>query len=74
LVLPPKKGPGVTVEIVEPPNITLAKTLVFSPSPFEKSLARALFKASRKGKNKMVSVVHEYEVTSEKKGGFVKPP
>jgi hypothetical protein len=35
---------------------------------------RALFKATRKGKSKIGSTVHEPEVSFEGNGGYVKPP
>jgi hypothetical protein len=40
----------------------------------EKKYVRHLLKAARKGKTKIVSAVYEPEVTSEKNGGFAKPP
>jgi hypothetical protein len=52
LVSPPKKGLGVTVESVELSDITPSKALVFIVGYFEKSPARAMFKATRKGKKK----------------------
>jgi hypothetical protein len=75
LVSPPKKGHGVTVESVELSDITPSKAPVFTAGYFEKSPARAMFKAARKGKtNKLVSIVLDSEATSEKKEGFFKPP
>jgi hypothetical protein len=57
LVLPPKEGPGVPTECEN-----LLETLplisnhhVFSPGISEKSPTKTTFKATRKGKNKLVS-------------------
>jgi hypothetical protein len=74
LAPPTKKGPGVSVEMAEPPDQTPNITPGFNPGVCEKTPARALFKAARKGKNKMVSAVNETEDTSGRKGGFAKPP
>jgi hypothetical protein len=76
LVSPSKKGPGVYIVSVEPPNLTPLSfnTLVFTPGYSEISPARAIFKAARKGKNKLVQVVNDPENISEVKGGFAKPP
>jgi hypothetical protein len=73
---PPKKGPGVSIVCDEPPDETLhsANLPVFNPGYSEISLARTMFKAARKGKNKMVQGVSELENFSEVKGGFAKPP
>jgi hypothetical protein len=74
LLSPPKKGLGVEVENAEPPDIAPSNLLLFSSGTIETKLARALFKAARKGKSKIGLAVHEPEVTSEEKGGYVKPP
>jgi hypothetical protein len=74
LAPPTKKGPGVSVEMAKPPYQTPNITHGFNPGFCEKTPARALFKAARKGKNKMVSAVNEIEDTSGRKGGFAKPP
>jgi hypothetical protein len=76
LVSPPKKGLGVSEESAEPPDLTPSNILVYSPGYSKKTLAKALFKAARKGKktNKLGFVVLEPKVTSKEKGGFVKPP
>jgi hypothetical protein len=74
LLSPPKKGPGAVVENVEPPETAPSNLLLFSLGISETKPARALFKAARKGKSKIGSVVHEPEVTSKEKRGYVKPP
>jgi hypothetical protein len=74
LVSPPKKGLSVSIESDEPPDTTPTTTHVFTSGYFEKTPARAIFKAARKGKNKLVSVVLASELDSMNKGGFVKPP
>jgi hypothetical protein len=56
LAPPSKKGPGVSVERAKPPNQTPNITPGFNPGIFEKTPAIALFKATRKGKSKMVSL------------------
>ena len=61
------------VKSVEPPNLTPSKTSVYKPNYSEKYPAKALFKATRKGKNKLVSIVFDPEVTPKEKEGFVKP-
>jgi hypothetical protein len=71
---PSKKGPGVLVELIEPPDIAPANTLVFNPGLYEKIPAKSLFKATRKGKNKLISAVIETEATSRRNWGFAKPP
>jgi hypothetical protein len=50
LVSPPKKGLGVSEESAEPPDLTPSNILVYSPGYSKKTLAKALFKAARKGK------------------------
>jgi hypothetical protein len=47
---------------------------VFTPGFYEKTPARAMFKAARKGKNKLVSTIVAFDIETMKKGGFVKPP
>jgi hypothetical protein len=74
LASPPQKVPGVSIESDEPPNTTPTTIPMFTPGYFKKSLARAIYKAARKGKNKLVSVVIAFEFEFEMKGGFVKPP
>ena len=76
LASPPKKGLGVPMECVETPHTTplTSITLEFTPGSFEISPARAIFKATRKGKNKLVQMVHDPENHSIVKGGFAKPP
>jgi hypothetical protein len=76
LVSPPKKGPGVSIISLEPPDITPLSdnTPVFTPSYSEISPARTLFKATRKGKNKLIQVGNEPKNLSVVKGGFTKPP
>jgi hypothetical protein len=76
LVSPPKEGPGVPTECEN-----LLETLplisnhpVFSPGISEKSPTRTTFKATRKGKNKLVQVAFATENVSEDKGGCAKPP
>jgi hypothetical protein len=71
---PSKKGPRVSVELLEPLNIASANTLGFNLGLYEKNPTRVLFKVARKGKNKLVSAVIETEATSGRKGGFAKPP
>jgi hypothetical protein len=75
LVLPPKKGPGVSIVRV-PPDITplTSNILVFTPGYSKKSPTRAIFKAARKGKNKLVPIVLDSEIVSVLKGGFAKHP
>jgi hypothetical protein len=74
LASPPQKGPGVSIESDEPPNTAPTTTPMFTPSYFEKSPTRAIYKAARKGKNKLVSIVIASKFEFEMKGGFVKPP
>jgi hypothetical protein len=49
-----KKGPGSVKEIEVPPDSPSSTPPVFNPGSFEKVPARAIFKAARKGKKKMV--------------------
>ena len=74
VALPSKKGPGVSVELIEPLDLAHANTLVFNPGLYKKNPAKALFKAARKGKNKLVSAVIENEATFGRNEGFAKPP
>jgi hypothetical protein len=76
LVSPSKKGPSVSIVSVEPPDITHLSdnTPVFTPGYFEISPARTLFKAARKGKNKLIQMGNEPKNLSVVKGGFTKPP
>jgi hypothetical protein len=69
-----KKGPGADNEIHDPPDPSPSPIPEFNPGYFEKTLARDIFKAARKGKNKFVSVELATELDSARKGGFVKPP
>jgi hypothetical protein len=46
----------------------------FNHGIFEKTPTRALFKAARKGKSKMVSAINETADSSGRNGGFAKPP
>jgi hypothetical protein len=71
---PPKKGPGVAYESEDPPDTTPTTTPVINPSYSKKTSARAIYKAARKGKYKLLSVGLASEMDSEIKGGFVKPP
>jgi hypothetical protein len=74
LVSSPKKGPGIAKEIEDPQDTPPTSSTVFNPGYTKKAPARAIFKAARKGKNKMVSVVLASDMDSTSKGGFVKPP
>ncbi|XP_059435249.1 uncharacterized protein LOC132168163 [Corylus avellana] len=74
LAFPSKKRPGASTTNVEHPNQPHSQSPVFTPGSSEKLPARSIFRAARKGKNKLVSVVVAAEVDSVKKGGFVKPP
>jgi hypothetical protein len=74
LASPPKKGPSVSIESDEPPDTTPTTTSVFILGYYEKTLAKAIFKAARKGKNKLVSIVLASEFDYKNEGGFVKPP
>jgi hypothetical protein len=47
---------------------------VFKLGYFKKSPARAIFKAARKGKNKIVSIVLAYKLDSASKGAFLSLP
>ena len=69
-----KKGSGAANEIQDPPDPSLSSIHVFNLGYSEKTPAKAIFKAARKGKNKIVSVVLPFELDSASKGGFVKPP
>jgi hypothetical protein len=46
----------------------------YKPGYFEKTPARAIFKAARKGKNKIGYVELISGLDSERKGGLFKPP
>jgi hypothetical protein len=74
LTPPHKKGPGAANEIHVPPNPSQTPIHGYDPGYFEKTPARAIFKAARKGKNKIGSVEVISSLDSERKGGFVKPP
>jgi hypothetical protein len=54
LVSPLKKGHGATIESDEPLDTTPSTTHVLTPGYSDKSLARAIYKDARKGKNKLV--------------------
>jgi hypothetical protein len=73
LVSPSKKGPSVSIVSVEPPDITplTSNTHVFTTGYSEKSPTRAIFKAARKGKNKLVPMVLDSETVCVK-GGLCK--
>jgi hypothetical protein len=49
-------------------------SLAFSTGSFEKQPARALFKAARKGKKKLVSMVVAAKDVTNLQGGCPKPP
>jgi hypothetical protein len=74
LLSPPKKGPRVVAENAEPPDTTPSNLLLFSLGTMETKLARALFKAARKGKSKIGSAVHEPKVTYEERGAMSSLP
>jgi hypothetical protein len=73
LASPSKKVSGVPPESTEPSNPTQVLIPVFTSGSFEKSPVKSLFKAARKGKNKLISVVVDTKMISVKKGGLVKP-
>jgi hypothetical protein len=68
-----KKGPSSVKEIEVPPDTPPSTPLVFNPGSFEKAPSRAIFKATRKGKRKMVSNFSTSVLDSTSKRGFVKP-
>jgi hypothetical protein len=55
-----KKGPGFVKEIEVPPDTPPSTPSVFNLGSFEKAPARAIFKAARKGKKKMVSDISQH--------------
>jgi hypothetical protein len=64
-----KRGPEAANERQDPPLLSMCSTLVI----LKKTPTRAIFKATRKGKNKIVLVELAIEKDSASKGGFVKP-
>jgi hypothetical protein len=70
----PKKGPGFAKELEDPPDSPPSSPTVFNIGSAGKAPARAIFKAARKGKKKLVSEVVSYDLGTTCKGGFVKPP
>jgi hypothetical protein len=68
-----KKAQVFLLRRAEPPDQTPNITPGFNLGIFEKTPARALFKAARKGKSKMVSAANETADSSERKGGCAKP-
>jgi hypothetical protein len=74
LVSSPKKGPGVAKEVEDPPDTPPTSSPVFNPGYTEKASARAIFKAARKGKNKMVSIVLASDMDSASNGALLSLP
>jgi hypothetical protein len=71
---PSKKGPHVSVELLEPLDIASANTPRFNLGLYEKNPTRVLFKVARKGKNKLVSAVIETEQHLEERGALQSLP
>ena len=67
----PKKGPGIANEIEDPSDTPPTSSLVFNPGYTKKAPTRAIFKAAKKGKNKMVSVVLASDLISASKGALL---
>jgi hypothetical protein len=74
LAPPLKKGPGAANEILVSPDPSQTPIQEYKPGYFEKTPARAFFKAARKGKNKIGYVKLISGLDSERKGGLLKPP
>ena len=71
---PPKKGLSFAYESEEPPDTSPSTILVFNPGYSKKTFTRAIFKATRKGKNKLVSIGLPSELDSENKGALSSLP
>jgi hypothetical protein len=69
-----KKGPGAANEIQDPFDPSPSPIHEFNPSYFEKTPTRAIFKAARKGKNKIVSVELVTELDSASKRALLSLP
>jgi hypothetical protein len=67
-------GPGFAKELEDPPDTPPSSSTVFNIGSTGKAPARAIFKAARKGKKKLVSEVVTFDLGTTCKGGFVKPP
>jgi hypothetical protein len=72
LASPSKRIAEAYLENSEAPNPTQSLFPVFSLGSSEKMPARSLFKAARKGKNKLISAVVDFDLSSVKKEGLLK--
>jgi hypothetical protein len=69
-----KKGPGFVKEIEVPPDSPPSTPPVFNLGSFEKAPARAIFKAARKGKKKMVLDISTSVLDLTRKGALKSLP
>ena len=69
-----KKGPGAPNEIQDPLDPSPSPIHEFNPGYSEKTPTIAIFKATRKGKNKIVSVELATELDSASKGALLSLP